>query len=136
MEGVENLDEILIDLKDEIISLSQPVHQGGKSYRGFNPFSPRDVNMFTAVMRGDFLLQGFHNADIREHLFALTPDPDKTRRQRAHVSRLFQILHAHRLIAKIPHTRRWRTTARGQKLMSTVIFLFNKNAAHTYAQAA
>src|SRR5258706_596033 len=56
------------------------------------------------------MIRGFSNPDIRQklqdspHLKDIT-DP---RRQSAKVTRIFNRCHAHGLIAKIPHSRRWR----------------------------
>jgi hypothetical protein len=72
-------------------------------------------------MAGDHLLKGFKNADIREWLWGPSRDrAQKTRKANA-VTRLLKRLHVRRLIAKIPRTRRWRTTALGQKLLGTII---------------
>jgi hypothetical protein len=98
------------------------VHQG-RSYKGFNPASRKDIRLFEAVMSGDHLLQGFRNIDIRAWLWGKCRDQNDRRRQANAVTRLLKRLHVRRLIAKIPRTRRWRTTRRGQKLLGTIIQL-------------
>jgi len=71
------------------------------------------------------MIRGFSNPDIRQklkdspHLKRIT-DP---RRQRAKVTRIFNRCHAHGLIAKIPHSRRWRLTRQGRIAMSVSIQL-------------
>ena len=98
------------------------VHQG-RSYRGFNPARAGDIRLFEAVLSGDHLLQGFRNADIRIFLWGRSSERRRQRRQANAITRLLKRLHVRRLIAKIPHTRRWRTTTRGQKLLSTILQL-------------
>jgi DNA-binding IclR family transcriptional regulator len=44
------------------------------------------------------------------------------RRRTAQVSRLLHLLRAHGLIAKIPHTHRYRVTAKGEALMSAAVY--------------
>jgi hypothetical protein len=112
--------------QDELAALARPVRpKTGKSHRGFNPFSPDDIRLFAILLRGEFLLMGFRNKDLRRFLYPKASTPREIRRNSARVSRQLQILHAHRLIAKIPHSRRWRVTDQGQRLMANAIKVFN-----------
>ena len=89
-------------------------------------FLPRkdDHALFTNVLRGEYLIKGFRNRDIAQDLFGQQPkDPIEMRRRSARVTRLIHLLRAHGLIAKIPRTRRYRTTLRGITIMSAVIEL-------------
>jgi hypothetical protein len=70
---------------------------------------------------------GFRNRDIRLELFPHTKDPDLLRRQSSRVSRLLKLLHVHKLIAKIPHSRRWRVTSIGHAVMSLFITTHQEN---------
>ena len=96
---------------------------GGRTAKAFNPLSRDDLQLFHAVMDGEHNIRGFTNADIRQrlsrtaHLNSLTD----TRSQSAKVTRILHRFHAHGLIAKIPHSRRWRTTRLGRRLMATAI---------------
>ena len=102
--------------------LAEPARRNGRGLRGFNPASKDDVALFAAVLRGEHHLHGFRNEQIRAALDGPLPrDPVVARRQRARVTRLLQRLHAHGLIAKIPRTRRWRPSTKGQALMTTVL---------------
>jgi hypothetical protein len=112
--------------QDELIAFARPVRpKTGKSHRGFNPFSPDDIRLFTLLMRGEFLLMGLRNKDLRLVLYPNATSRHEARRNSARVSRQLQILHAHRLIAKIPRSRRWRVTEQGQRLMANAIKAFN-----------
>ena len=53
-------------------------------------------------------------------------DTCERKRQSAKTSRLLQLLRAHGLIAKVPHSRRYRLTLKGVKFMSAIIFLREK----------
>ena len=89
-------------------------------------------------MDGEHSIRGFTNHDIRlrlsrtAHLSGLTD----TRRQSAKVTRILQRFHAHGLIAKIPHSRRWRTTRLGRRLMATAIQVRQLNFPQLLALAA
>lgn len=101
--------------------LARPVRQAKRSFRGFNPALEEDVQLFAALLRGEHAIDGICNRSLREHLFGPTADPAVRRRQANRTSRLLKRLHVHGLIAKIPHTRRWRLTAHGSVLITTIL---------------
>lgn len=118
-------------------ALARPTRQNGRSYRGFNPADEDDLRLFATVLRGEHALSGFRNQDVRTHLFGTTRDPDQRRRLANRVSRILKRLHVHGLIAKIPRSRRWRATRRGQTLMSSLLMLYHYHYPQTLtAQAA
>jgi hypothetical protein len=94
-----------------------------RSYAGFNPASKDDVRLFQAVLQGNHLLRGFYNRDIRHQLGLEGKQPTLQRRDTARVGRLLKRLHVRRLIAKIPHTRRWRVTPLGGRMLGAVVQL-------------
>jgi hypothetical protein len=95
----------------------------GRSFAGFNPACTQDVQLFKAVLSGDHLLRGFYNAEIREILWGQTPDIKERRRKANAITRKLKRLHVRGLVAKIPRTRRWRITARGQSLLGAIVKL-------------
>jgi len=113
--------------QQQIQKLSGRVHRNGRSYRGFNPISKLDLQLFLSVLRGEHCIMGFRNHDIRVQLFPNTNDPEKYRRQSSRVSRLLKLLHVHKLIAKIPRSRRWRVTSIGHAIMSLFIRIHHEN---------
>jgi hypothetical protein len=110
----------------QIHALAKPVRRRERSYRGFNPAHADDIRLFAAVMRGEHLITGFANRDIRPHLFTPTRSTTESRRHAARVSRLLKRLHMHGLIAKIQRSRRWRVTDKGHALMTTVLVLHHE----------
>lgn len=107
----------------ELAKLTQPVRKLKAVHRALNPFSPGDLALFRAVLRGEHTIKGFYNRDIRLQLYGHHKDKNMRRRHSASVSRLLRLLHAHRLIAKIPNTHRWRVTKRGNRLLSAILRL-------------
>ena len=95
----------LDDSRQEMRRPGSRVHTARRSHRALNPASEEDVNLLTAVMRGEHLLQGFRNADIRDQLFASTLSHRDRQRQSQKVGRLLSMLHAHKVIAKVPRSR-------------------------------
>jgi hypothetical protein len=99
--------------------------QKGRSYAGFNPAREQDVRLFGAVLAGSQALQGFRNADIRVALYGEAKEPTRRRRDAAAVGRLLKRLHVRGLIAKVPRSRRWRVSVKGQTLMGAIVRLYH-----------
>jgi hypothetical protein len=78
------------------------------------------------MMAGEHFIRGLSNSDIRSclesspHLRDLANNPKK---KSAKVSRILGRFHAHKLIAKIPCSRRWRVTDRGKQIMAASLCL-------------
>lgn len=104
--------------------------------RGFNPADTDDAKLFAAVLRGEHVIAAFRNRHIREALFGPTDDRLTARRQAARVTRLFNRLHAHGYVAKIPHTHRWRVTDLGRAAMSAVLDVRDNAFPAAFAKAA
>jgi hypothetical protein len=111
----------------------------GRRCAGFNPLARHDAQLFQAIMAGEHCLRGFTNRELRAqlastaHLRACRHDPTK---QSAKVSRTFHRFHAHGLIAKIPHTRRWRVIAFGRQVVGTSLYLRDHHFPNAYAKIA
>jgi len=110
------------DVRRMLDRATRPAKLHGKRKRALQPLSPADQQLFLAALRGEHRLQGFRNQDIARRLYPQgTQDPAERRRRCGRVTRLIQLLRAHGLVAKIPRSRRYRVTARGELLMSAAI---------------
>lgn len=111
----------------QLDAASRPARFGKRRKRALQPLSPQDQALFLAVLRGEHRLGGFRNQDLARQLYAQpAPDSAERRRRCARVTRLLQMLRAHGLVAKIPRTRRYRVTAKGEALMSAAIYVRHK----------
>lgn len=107
---------------ESLQKVARPVENHGRSVRGFNVIAEEDLLLFSILLLGEHLLHGFRNKDIRNRFYKQNPaDPQEKKRQSASISRLLKRLHLHRMIAKIPKSRRWRVTQFGHIVMSTAI---------------
>jgi hypothetical protein len=98
------------------------VEHNQRSYRGFNPAAQEDLALFKALLQGQHHLHGFRNAAVRAALYPAAPtDTPTQRRLAARVHRALKRLHVRGLIARIPHSRRWRATLDGQAFMGMAI---------------
>ena len=103
------------------VRLCQPVRWKKQRVRGLNPLSPDDTALLEAVGRGEYLLNGFRNRDLRQRLFGRTDDPATRRRQSAAVTRKLRLLRAHGLIRKVPRTHRYLLTEKGQQCITALL---------------
>lgn len=106
---------------DDLQILTEPKRERGRSYAGFNPARAEEARLFAAVLAGDHAAQGFHNKDIRQALYGTTKDRGRRHRQSAAVGRLLKRLHVRGLVKKVPHSRRWRVSARGRRILSEAL---------------
>jgi hypothetical protein len=105
-----------------IRDICQPTRYAGKRVRALRPWAGPDLDLFAAVNRGEFAVNGFRNRDLQGLLFNDTPDsPEEKRRRSARVSRLLRMLRAHHLIRKVPRTHRYVLTSHGREVISAVL---------------
>jgi hypothetical protein len=113
--------------------VSRRIIRDGRPYRALRPIDPEEARLFSLLLDGNFLIQGFRNRDVRAHLIPHADNtPDERRRASARISRLLRLLRAHRLIRKISTTSYYRVTSHGQRLMTTVLQL-REISVHTLA---
>jgi hypothetical protein len=102
--------------------LCQPVTWQGQSARALRPFDADDMKLLEVVSRGEFVINGFRNRNVRELLLG-SDDPDDIkamRRRSGQVTRKLRLLRAHGLIRKVSKTHRYLLTAKGKH---TITFL-------------
>jgi hypothetical protein len=101
--------------------LCQPVQSQGRRHRALNPLAPDDRRLLEAVSRGEWLVAGFRNRDIRQVLYGAAPDVATQRRQATRVTRLLGLLRAHGLIKKIPRTHRYLLTTYATEVIPALL---------------
>jgi hypothetical protein len=109
---------------DEIITRKET--KSSRGVRAFNPLSRDDIQLFKAMMAGEHFIRGLTNSDIRTRLEGsphLRDPSNNPKGQSAKVSRILRRFHTHKLIAKIPRSRRWRITDRGKQVMAASLAL-------------
>jgi hypothetical protein len=104
-----------------------PVLFQGRKRRALQPLGRDDQALFQAVMRGEHAVRGFRNGELAERMYGPKPkDPVERRRQCGRTSRRITLLRAHGLVRKVPRSRRYLVTSRGQRFMSTAIHVRTK----------
>jgi len=110
--------------------VSTRVITSGRSYRALQPISPADSRAFEVLLRGEFLIQGCRNTDLRTELEPnAETDPISRRKASARISRLLRLFRAHGLIYKVPKTNYHRITKKGHEIMTTATKFRSTNIA-------
>jgi hypothetical protein len=111
-----------VPLKELSGPLCRRTAEGGRRYRALNPLGEEDARLLEFVGRGEHLIVGFRNRDLRQWLYGdRSPDAAAHRRQSGRVSRLLGLLRAHGLIQKVPRAHRDQVTARGQEQIAAIL---------------
>jgi hypothetical protein len=104
--------------------VSRPVRKKQRPYRALRPVSPQEAAVFAVALKGEFLLKGFTNRDLREQLESGNmTDPQQRRRASGRTTRRLRLLRAHGLIRRVSGTRYYRVTAKGQQIMTAALKL-------------
>lgn len=101
--------------------LTRRTQAKGRSVRALNPLAEGDAALLAAVSRGEFLIHGFRNRDLREILLGPAETPKQRTQQAAKITRLLGILRGHGLIAKVPKTHRYHLTEKGRTSISALL---------------
>ena len=94
--------------------LTESRQDNDRRYKGFNLLSEEDTSLFRLLLNGQFVLKGFSNKLLRQHL------PDKTAGQ---ITRLFKRLRVHGLIKRAGKCSRYYLTDFGRTVATTALKL-------------
>jgi hypothetical protein len=101
--------------------IQKPTRWGGRRVRALRPWG-EDKELFTAINRGDFLINGFRNRDLQKFLYDReSQSPVECRRRSAAVSRKLRMLRAHGIIRKVPRTHRYHVTDTARYILIAVL---------------
>jgi hypothetical protein len=102
--------------------LGRPVIVAGRRRaRALNPLTGRDGELLRALGKGEFLLHGFRNADLRVALYGEAKDAERRRREAARTTRQLALLRAHGLIVKVTGTHRYHLSAAGRRIIACLL---------------
>lgn len=106
-------------------TLSQPlcrrVRYHGQSVRALNPLAADDAALLAIVYRGEFVITGLRNRDVRQLLYPGARDAATRRRRAAQVTRQLRLLRGHGLLRKVAHTHRYLLTAKGHVVVAALL---------------
>lgn len=120
LEALSTVDQS-VSLGETVRPLCQRTRWKGRTVRGLQPLEKQDAALLAAIGRGEFLLNGFRNRDLRGLLFEEREvSAAEAKRQAAKVTRWIRLLRAHGLIQKVPKTHRYMVTAAGHTTITAL----------------
>jgi hypothetical protein len=130
-----------IDCSESVGDLLGPLCCGvireGKRYRGLRVLEKGDSLLLEAVGRGEWLIQGFTNGQLREVLYKTqAADKPEESRRRGRVSRQLALLRAHGIVRRVSKTRRWMLTKKGQQVVALLAAAKHASAMDLLKKAA
>ena len=114
-------------VRKELESICKKVTFKSKSYTAFNPMAPEICNLFMTLLEGGNNINGFSNRTIRPKLYPQSEsNAIEKKRTAGRVTRLLRKLRAHKLIAKIPRSFRYKVTKKGIRIMAATLKIKKK----------
>ena len=102
-------------------AVQTPVWWEGRRVRALRPWGD-DKDLLSAVIRGEFAINGFRNRDLQQLLHSNPAETVAERRRRsAAMSRKLRLLRAHGLIHRVSRTHRYQVTASGRAILIAVL---------------
>ena len=92
----------------------------GRAVRALAPLGAEDGALLAAVGRGEFLLNGLRNRDLRALLYGPAGDAAEQKRSSAAVTRQLRLLRAHGVIIKVANTQRYQLSPFGRELLTAL----------------
>ena len=95
---------------------TEAVKEKGRSYRGLNFFSEKDLKVLEVISRGEYITFGMQGKDIRCHLEEISPSA---------MSRIFKRLRLHGIIERVEGTYKYFATAYGKEVIAAGLTVRN-----------
>jgi hypothetical protein len=121
LDALSSVDDSL-RLQEILQPIEQRVQWKGRSARALHPFSPEDAAVLEIVSRGEFMIGGVCNKDLRNALFpAPAANSTEGKRRSALVSRKLRLLRAHGVLPKITGRNLYRISETGRVVLTAFL---------------
>lgn len=100
------------DGREKLNNLSQSKSDNGRNFKGINFFDNDDLKLLLSIVRGEFLINGFRNKNLRCFY------KDKSSSQ---ISRILKRLRLHRLVRKVAGCHKYYVTALGKQVVCAAL---------------
>lgn len=102
--------------KTNLKKLTKPAVENNRTYKGFNVFDEKDLNVLNTILRGEFNINGFRNKNIKEYL---------AEKSSSKISRILKRLNLHGLIKKVGKSYKYYVTEFGKMVLTTCMKVQN-----------
>jgi hypothetical protein len=117
-------------------AFARSVVDDGRRFRALRLADPAELALLEASSRGEFVVTGFRNRDLRRLLYACPQTKADDRCRSAKISRLLRLLRAHGVVRKIQKTHRYQLTQRGRLLTAALRATRDANLKQLLREAA
>jgi hypothetical protein len=121
-----------VPLRELAGPLSEPAQWHGRRARGLNVLGAEDARLLEAASRGEFLIGGLRNRDLRGLLYGEAAG----KKGSAAVTRKVRLLRAHGLVSKVPSTHRYLLTDKGRQACAAILHARQADTAALLAMSA
>jgi len=130
-----------VDDSARVREILEPVekrkHWKGRPVRALHPFSPEDSALLEIISRGEFMIRGISNQDIRKAWFPQPASSAAERRRRsAQISRKLRLLRAHGILHKIAGRNLNQVSDAGRVILTTFLLAREASANQLMKKAA
>src|SRR5208282_5223051 len=102
-------------------TVCRPVQKDGRRHRALNPWSAQDAALLEVISRGEWMVSGFRNRDVRAALYPDRGEAVELRRQSGRVTRALARLRAHGIIKKVSGSYRYQLTTPGRQIVTALL---------------
>lgn len=112
-----------VSLRELAEPLCRRVRWKRKGFRALRPWSAEDAALLEAIHRGEFVIRGFSNREIRQLLYGDEEgvSASEIRRRSGVVTRKLRLLRAHKVLRKIPQAHRYKLTRKGRAAAAALL---------------
>lgn len=108
----------------------------GRPVRALHPFSSEDGTLLEILSRGEFMIRGICNKDLRDQLFPKPANAVETKRRSALISRKLRMLRAHGILHKIKGRNLYQVSQAGRTILTTFLIARQASANQLMKKAA
>jgi hypothetical protein len=102
-------------------AVCRPIRKDGRRHRALNPWSAEDAKLLEVINRGEWMVSGFRNRDVRAALYPGRIASAQLRRQSGRVTRALSRLRAHGIIKKVKGSYRYQLTRSGRQIVTALL---------------
>jgi len=112
-------------------------HWKGRPVRALHPFSTEDATLLEIINRGEFMIRGICNRDLRDRWFP-SPAANSTevKRRSALISRKLRLLRAHGILHKITGRNLYQVSEAGRTILTSFLIARQATANQLMKKAA
>lgn len=114
-----NLEEVPLK---EIENISKRKETDNRTYSGFNILSKDNLDLFSEIAKGEYLINGFNNKMIRKNLYKNSEDKKTINK----VTRLLAKLKVYGIIKKVARKNKYYLTTDGRKIINSILLYTRK----------